>query len=127
MADKICEEIPKIFDDFPNLKEITALIRELTPVNAPRMPKSEPWISKRCPGIHAVLEAICENFERNRGDMPHVQKLISYSGYSEEELWMIYDDWFVGTLHPLCLEYEERKRPSLVQALWPKSDPHPQV
>lgn len=110
-ANKVCEEIPRRFDDFPNLRELEALIAELYPTAGVTKKYKEPeWVSMRCRGIQPVLEAIFNNFESNNGNAPHVKRMMEYSGYTEDELFLIYEDWYVGKLHPLCAEYDQRIR-----------------
>lgn len=106
-ASKVLERCAVEFDSFPSLREIDTLIATMKEETLEKKStKPEAWVSRRVPGIHPAIEAICDAFLENKGDEPYVKSLMRYVRFDEKQCWDIYEAWVNHELHPMLKDWK---------------------
>ena len=111
-AEKLLESIPKTYEVFPSLAQLEINIPDFTKKSSLDYHVESLWVSKQAPGTPASIEALFILIRRGHTDNAAFRMGLQRTSISEENLWLWYQAWIEGRIHPdLQLRRESLLKP----------------
>ena len=111
-AERLLISIPKTYDTFPSLSQIEENIVSFRTKAVLSSYVESLWVSKQAPGTPASIEALFILIRRGHTDNAAFRMGLQRTSISEENLWLWYQAWTEGKIHPdLQLRRENLLKP----------------